>query len=826
MTETSASISRVLWSLTERPLNLEPSAAELTGAAVLVLGAPGAHRAAVAAAVRARGARVALGYPGLGSQSTPAAWLVEGQVPSGIVDLGLLPPYRPGEDRTTWRLPLLRTVGALRMCYDRWSTETDARAIFYLAVTYLGGTMGYPLGGTTPPMPQPLGGLWAGLAKTLHRELPNVNARVLDWDSAADPELADLPATIATELFRPGTVEIGYRDGVRRTLRGRQVPVGPDSGTVRRGARVLISGGGRGIGYHLACRLADQDDVRVVVTGRSPWSDTQAWTEMSDEQFAQRTREMFENRDGRDVKQIRAERDRVRTLRELGTNLARARQQSLDIEYRQCDVANRGQVRALLADLGDVRGIVHNAGVDSPARLPGKSDEQILRTISTKIDGLTNLLDGVKTVGIELDFLCIVGSLTGRLGGMVGQLDYASANEGLARLGLWAQQRLSCPVMTMAWPTWDNVGLISNFAASLRYMTPVSVEDGLRLWTSELRAGTSGEVSVVGALGRALDPGQVIGYEFPPDLPDHSATAARLFHLGEVVRYAPGSALDAWVDAADGTDTGVGDLDIDGCAAVSPTSLLERAIGGIDWALAPDQPPLALRSLDDLQIRWAELVEPGRYLRQLTLKRIGDRVQASVTMRRSIDAPVALAVRALLDPREATPPPELPAAPMSASVHAGAADSVTVDVHWSGRVVPLGRTEPDGSISGREQGMHDRWIAPYPPAASFPAAAMETLLRTQLSTDESDATRAAVTWVPRVEVRGPVPLSYRATRVGPVWQVCNADGVLVLVLTTAAGPETAPAATTRHRPQLERSSRAGASGAYGDLLVVEGGVRT
>ncbi|MEK8142913.1 hypothetical protein NKH18_14395 [Streptomyces sp. M10(2022)] len=83
-----------------------------------------------------------------------------------------------------------------------------------------------------------------------------------------------------------------------------------------------------------------------------------------------------------------------------------------------------------------------------------------------------------------------MGSLTGRLGGMVGQLEYAAANEGLARLGRWAGRQADFPVMTLAWPTWDRIGLISNFSATLRYMAAIDITDGLAKWQAELRAGS------------------------------------------------------------------------------------------------------------------------------------------------------------------------------------------------------------------------------------------------------------------------------------------------------------------------------------------------
>ncbi|MFG2585652.1 SDR family NAD(P)-dependent oxidoreductase [Streptomyces malaysiensis] len=230
--------------------------------------------------------------------------------------------------------------------------------------------------------------------------------------------------------------------------------------------------------------------------------------------------------------------------------MAGARREGLRIEYARCDVTDRAQVRELIRREdalagGRLAGVVHNAGVDTAARLPKKTDEEILRTVEVKIEGFRNLFEEVRDR--DLKFWCGVGSLTGRLGGMVGQLEYAAANDGLARLGRWAARRAAFPVMTLAWPTWDRIGLISNFAATLRYMAAIDVADGLERWRAELLAGSEGEITFVGPLGRAIDPGQAVGYPVVPALPGFATAHPKIFHLGEVTAYQPHARLTARV---------------------------------------------------------------------------------------------------------------------------------------------------------------------------------------------------------------------------------------------------------------------------------------
>src|SRR5262249_16897123 len=153
--------------------------------------------------------------------------------------------------------------------------------------------------------------------------------------------------------------------------------------------------------------------------------------------------------------------DEIKKRRELFHHLLSVSVERLPIEYHECDITSSEAVDALIQKIGSSLSVViHNAGVDAPLRLPTKSDASFLNTVRTKIAGFLNLFDAVR--GKKLKLFCNVGSLTGRWGGMVGEIDYAAANEGLSRLGMWAAGRVLFPVETICWPTWERLGMIKN----------------------------------------------------------------------------------------------------------------------------------------------------------------------------------------------------------------------------------------------------------------------------------------------------------------------------------------------------------------------------
>ncbi len=741
-----APVHRMLW----RPVPVAevPAAPDsaLRGARIIVFGGRAEVARRVAEALRRCGADAVVDGDAVGGDG---AWTVAGRPPHGLVDLTFGEPFVPGA-HGGYRAALLRTVSAIRACYPQWVQEERSDQLFYLAVTYLGGLMGYQ----QDKPGQPLGGIWAGLAKTLHRELPNCNTRILDID-ATDATSTDgldaLPERICRELYRWGAFEIGYHGGRRYSLEPWRAPAGPAGRELRPQDLVLVSGGGRGIGWELATALTRRTGCAVVVTGRGPLpSESSApWATVDDAAFARYERELWTaGRAGRSIPEIRAALQAARRDRELISNLRAAQDAGLRISYAPCDFTDPAAVAALVGPLRNrLTGVVHNAGVDSPARLPKKSDDDFLGTVVTKVDGFVNLFEQVRD--LPLAFFCNVGSLTGRLGGMVGQLDYGAANDGLARLGLWARTQAAFPVMTLCWPTWDHVGMVANFTATLRYMKALGVEEGVRLWLAELAAGTSGEVTYVGPLGRALTPVQARGYPVTPDLPGYADLLPPVFHLGEVLRQRPHAEQRAVVGLQLASAPVLGDVLVGGTPSLPVSLLLENALQGGDWLPPPDFEELVFDRFEDITAapRALRLSDGGLRLTRIMSAGYRDGVWCTDIRYRTMDAAAHEAARMRLVYRAAhQPPAPEPATTTTTTVATTAAGAARprpaagarrpardLPLSWRGMVLPRARwtataAHTERAVCRREQAA-DLWALPHWPEHRLPMAAIENILR-------------------------------------------------------------------------------------------------
>ncbi|MET8676854.1 KR domain-containing protein [Streptomyces sp. NPDC004647] len=762
-------VRRMVWNLA--PADAEAGKRSLAGRRVAVIGGTPSVADGVRAELLDRGADL------VGER--------RGRVPDTLVDLTLSEPFVPG-DTGQWRHELLRTFDWLRHCYGEWSEETAVGRLSYLAVTYLGGGMGYH---QYDDLAQPLGGLWAGLAKTLHRELPNCSARIVDTSLA---DLDQLPERVADELCLTGLSEIGHRDGQRWTLTPEVVAPGPAKVAWDASDTVLISGGGRGIGMALARRLAGEFGMRVVVTGRSDLPPPETWAGLTAAALNKRRDALWaQHGEGRPVAGIRRDIARAENTWEVVGNLLSARAEGLRIDYLPCDFTNREEVGALVAGLSGLTAVVHNAGVDRPTRLPRKSDADITDVVATKVDSFVHVLEAVR--GRKLKLLCIVGSLTGRLGGMVGQFDYAAANECLARLGKWAQRQVSFPVMTLAWPTWARLGLIANFEASLRYMAAMDVTEGLDHWRAELLAATSGEVSFVGPLGQALDPVQAVSYPMPPCLPGFVDTYPKVFHLGTPEVYRPQAQLVGLVEFDAETTPAVRDFSVHGVPALPVGLLVENAVRGAEWLVPERLHRKTLLAVEDLSVPWS-LLRCGsngrvRLRRDLRGETRGGRWTVDAVFRTDdgTDEGPAARLRLVYGEKQADNSSELPPTGRPAGEAVLFTDRPVL--HWGGLAMPLAawRGEGPNKLVTEVGRCHpgDLWALPQPPAFALPIAAIENIVRAVTERMPGLSTTPDPLTVSAISLRGPAP---DRTRIDGdpalgVWRVTDAaNGAPVAVL--------------------------------------------
>lgn len=579
---------------TWRPVEIEPlpelPAAELGGKRIAIVNGLGRTVERVVAALTRACAKPVVFAPAddVDPASAAGAFVVQSGPFDGIVDLGVEAPFAL-DVRDQWEAPLRRTVALLQACYGDWVQEEATSRLFYLALTWQDGLMGYGDG----VLVQPLGGLWAGLAKTLPQELPNCNVRVLD---VAPDETGRVDGLIARELYRWGRFEVGHRGGRRHTLVATRDDLppqaapdwGPDD-------VVLFSGGARGIGFLAACEIAKRHRCTVVVTGRDalPAGD-EPWLALDDAGFRRYGLDLLRQATPeRSPKAIRLTLQQLERRRELWASLDAAAALGLPVRYRVCDVTDANAVRALCDEFGArLRGVIHNAGIDQPVRLPRKSADEFVGTVRVKVLGFMNLYAAVRERP-RVDCFINVGSLTGRWGGMTGETDYAAANEALARLGWWARRDSPArAAKTLVWPTWDGVGMITNLAVTRRYVTPMPIADGVRHWLAELAATATsatsggGEPMYMGAVGRALTPIQLRGFDAVDGLPNLGELATRRHHAGEPRRFRPFAFFSTRFRVAGAPY--VRAFRLGGRAAAPASLLLEHARVAADWVAPPD----------------------------------------------------------------------------------------------------------------------------------------------------------------------------------------------------------------------------------------------
>ncbi len=737
------SVQRYVWHPVVVPAPASTSAAP-TGRSVAILGGAGDTRAAVASALELAGARTILIDPPQASAGAPAnptltteaqaERVTEQLLRAGPVDVLLdlnLDNETPTEALRSWQAAFTQTVAAVQSVYDDWADEGDARRCGYLAVTRLGGRMGYDGNG----IGQPLGGIWAGFAKSLPYELPACRIKVLD---VAEHDAQALAGLILLELSVFDYYEVGWRDGVRTTLACRDEPVPPPRLALSSGDVVLLSGGARGIGFELAVSLATAHGCHVVVTGRRPLPDQhEPWLAVDDKEFADFQRKRLVQAVGVNLRAIRRENTELAGDRESALNLAEAHRRGLAITYEKCDVRAPDEVRQVVARIGGrLRLVVHNAGIAAPTRLRNKSIDVVLNVVGTKVEGFVNLVEALRGRNVEL--FCNVGSASGRIGGMVGQIDYAASNEALTRLGFWACTERRLPVTTLAWTTWDRIGLIANFDAALRYGTALPVDKGIAKWTAEVLAARPGEVMFLGKVGTALVPTQLAGFRKFIDHPDYDRLHSMGHFLGEVEEYRPFRCIRSTITAR-AEHPWAGTTMIAGRPGLPVSIALEYAASLGDWVAPEGWAPRHLSEIRDVRVDIAALALRDA---QLELRRgaAGSRVDGrwcvDVTMHRADNHQEVLRARFVYD-SEASLPQEPKVRPRNGVAHS---DSSPVGrrlrgqpdgLAWHGLAIPSADwSERDGRLHThvRPTRPADLWALPNPPHHVLPTNALESIL--------------------------------------------------------------------------------------------------
>ncbi|MFI5344999.1 MAG: SDR family NAD(P)-dependent oxidoreductase [Elusimicrobiota bacterium] len=456
-------------------------------------------------------------------------------LPAELGALVLVAPTRPAAKGAPWTAESeawLKKSFLMAQAAGRAFAARGGRGLI-MSVTRLDGALGFDGREQDPAF----GGI-AGLIKTAAREWPGAAGRALDVDPALPLDAA--AKLIAKELGFDGPAEAAVNAAGVRGVALVERPV-PAAGRepLRPGDAVIVTGGARGVTAEAALALGRAFKPRLVLVGRSPLPAAEPAHLASARNEADLRREIAAREKGLSPKEIGGKAKEILAGREIRETLKRLEDEGVEVRYRSVDVRDAAAVAELVSEteksFGPIRGVVHGAGVLADKLILDKTAGQVDLVLDTKLAGLRNLLDAVKTA--DLRVLALFSSSTARYG-RAGQSDYAIANEALNKAAQVLARRLpECRVAAIGWGPWDG-GMVD---ASLRRMFAaegvgvIGLEDGGRHLAAELRAsGAPAETVVIAALpgAKASLP---VAFERDLSLDTHPFLAAHVINGRAVV---------------------------------------------------------------------------------------------------------------------------------------------------------------------------------------------------------------------------------------------------------------------------------------------------
>lgn len=379
------------------------------------------------------GSALILHGPGRGDEAAQlAALLAESGVRvegGGLDGLGVGPSWTPGQPQSR----LIALPGTL--------ASADLLADFFAR---LGAEVGAGVGSVVLITRTGLAPVF-GFAQSLSLELPGLPVLAVEADAEADL------ARLALARVEPGVrlLQVAADNSSRSMALSLWEPSAEAAIPLQAGDVVVVSGGAKGITAECSFALLRATRARALLLGTSP-----------------------EESPGEEVD---------------GT-LLRMAAEGLEAVYLHCDVTSAASVRTALqrgaGRMGTraIAGLIHGAGVNTPA-VASRLDATLLRReYAVKVGGLVNLLDSIDASQLKL---CVaLGSVIGTVG-MSGNSGYALANEAMAvalqdlKRG-YPQMQVACP----AFSVWSDVGMGAklNVLESLerQHVAAIPVDEGVR----------------------------------------------------------------------------------------------------------------------------------------------------------------------------------------------------------------------------------------------------------------------------------------------------------------------------------------------------------
>ena len=409
----------------------------------------------------------------------------------------------------------------------------EGHSTFLAVVTTLDGGFGYK----TREVYDPVYGAIHGITLCLRKELDKSIVKLLDFEPHASSQTM-VQKTFYEILYSDKRLAIGYAENKRWTLIGKPELLEKDKErTPLKGRKVIITGGGRGLGALFARTIAAQHKPHIVILDIIELNaDSARFAAMSESELkTYKTGTLWQELKAKMDKATPAilekEFTRIKDSAQLYRSIEELKALGVKVNYYRCDLNNKEVLDSVMnnikADLGQVDGIAHFAGLERSKLVVDKTLEEFFLIFNTKANSAINMLKS----GIvkEKGFWVMISSIAGKFGNL-GQSDYAAASDYIAKLAISLTNK-GVRAFGVDMTAYANIGMgirpgVEAFLKSqeLDFLYP---EEGMNALADELVYGKVPEIVLSGSLGK-LDWDKQL--RFDPNFPDASGSE---FHFLE-----------------------------------------------------------------------------------------------------------------------------------------------------------------------------------------------------------------------------------------------------------------------------------------------------
>ncbi|MFL0809497.1 MAG: SDR family NAD(P)-dependent oxidoreductase [Agarilytica sp.] len=281
--------------------------------------------------------------------------------------------------------------------------------------------------------------LYAGPLYVGGIELPYLRSRWVDIENLVDS--GKEVSLLLDELARQDSSDVvAFRFGARWSscFTKTNIDISPESvPQLKREASYLITGGLGGMGLTFSEMLAEEYNANIILLGRRELPEQDAWSTLVNDPECD---------------------DKIkRTL----LRLLKIKEKAKGLVYYQCDASDGDRLSQVVDTaeqaFGAISGVIHAAGVPGSGLIQQKQKEQAAKVMAPKVEGSNNLLSAFKTRE-NLDFIVYCSSLSAQLG-LLGQVDYTSANAYQDALAAKWDRKAGFRVISINWDGWKESGM-------------------------------------------------------------------------------------------------------------------------------------------------------------------------------------------------------------------------------------------------------------------------------------------------------------------------------------------------------------------------------